>query len=143
MKNIQYLFSLQLFCCYCLLITFFCACEKRHSKDSEADKFHGNRIMAFSLTLPHDKPAMCMQLLADSMKQIKDQVWFCEGIMFNAFDTQNKDIYMQHLDNFEALSKGRFTVLGRDNEDFRAKIDMFRGYKYREVTQYDSAFFPK
>jgi tetratricopeptide (TPR) repeat protein/DNA-binding CsgD family transcriptional regulator len=142
MKNTTPFFFTKLLCSFFFLVLFFCACQKTNSKDAKSAEWEATDwLMAFVHVLPHDKPAVCMQLLADSVKQIEDQIWFCEGIMFNAFDTQNKDIYMRHLDNFEVLSKGRFTVLGRDNEDFRAKIDMFRGYKYREVTQYDSAFF--
>jgi tetratricopeptide (TPR) repeat protein/DNA-binding CsgD family transcriptional regulator len=142
MKNRISLIFIKLLRPFFLFPLFFSACQNNNSTDSkEAEWVMTPWLAAFVHVLPHNKPAVCMQLLEDSVKRIDDQAWFCEGIMFNAFDTQNKDIYMVHLDNFEALSKGRFRALGKKVDNFSAKIDMFRGYKYRESVQYDSAFF--
>ncbi len=142
MKNATPLFHLTFFCLLCFVIVPFFACDKaKPNADEITAKNNGDKMLAFSSVLPHNKPAVCMQLVRDSIENIDNQRWCFEGIMFNAFDTQTSDVYMQHLDNFEAFAKGNSTVLDKPTKTFVAKVDMFRGYRYRELTQYDSAFF--
>jgi hypothetical protein len=99
MKNIIPSIFIKLLRPFFFLPLSFFACQNNNSTDAkEAEWVMTPWLAAFVHVLPHDKPAVCMQLLQDSVKRIDDQAWFCEGIMFNAFDTQNKDIYIDMAD---------------------------------------------
>jgi tetratricopeptide (TPR) repeat protein/DNA-binding CsgD family transcriptional regulator len=129
--------SLYVFFFLFILTAPFCSCTKPEKTDNSQS---GDWKMAFAKRLPHDKPEVCLQLINDSIRLIKDRAWACENVMYNAVDEQNQKIYNQHLDNFEALARGVFTELGqKESERFYAEIQMFRGFKHAEVGEYDRA----
>jgi len=112
-----------------LFILCFCGCEQNTLSEEETN------LMAEKIAkkLPHDNPDSCMKIIKNakflSPLQLSN---LCLHLTYAAFDNQKNDIYLKHLDNFEAFR-------GEEDPHLKGVIQIHRGLKYKEMGMYDTA----